>query len=145
MRPRLRVSSAGYVCALRSTLAKRTNPAKWGSMMIPCRLREPAKRTLVLLVLAVLTGKVVDRTTGQPLTGVDVRVQGAAKVAPARTDDAGRYTLRGLAPGRYTLSVSSDDVPPQTFAVSVRAVKTQPFNITACSTTLDYSCAAAGP
>jgi hypothetical protein len=100
---------------------------------------------LVLLALTVLVGKIVDRTTGQPLTGVDVSAGGGAKIVPARTDDAGRYTLRGLAPGKYTLSVSSDDVPPQTFDVKVRAGKSQQFNITACSTTLDYSCAAALP
>jgi len=97
---------------------------------------------LVALALTILTGQIVDRTTGQPLTGVDVSIAGAAKVAPARTNDAGKYTLRGVAPGKYTLSVSSDDVPPQTFAVVVRAGKSQQFNITACSTTLDYSCAA---
>jgi hypothetical protein len=109
------------------------------------RLAGPAKRWLVLLALTVLAGKVVDRTTGQPLTSVDVSARGAANVAPAKTGDDGRYILRGLAPGHYTITVSSDDVPPQTFDVSVRAVKMQQFNIVACSTTLDYSCAAALP
>jgi hypothetical protein len=102
-------------------------------------------RTWLLLALTVLAGYVVDRTTGQPLTGVDVQVEGGAKVAPARTNDAGKYTLRGLAPGRYTLTLRSDDVPPQHFEIVVRAGKAQQFNITACSTTLDYSCAAANP
>jgi hypothetical protein len=81
-----------------------------------------AKCCLLLLVLTVLTGKIVDRTTGQPLTGVNVNAKGALKVVPARSDDAGRFTLR-VTPGRYTVTV----------------------NITACSTTLDYSCAAALP
>jgi hypothetical protein len=103
------------------------------------------RRWIVVLVLTVLTGNIVDRTTGQPLTGVDVSAHGSTKIAPARTDDAGHFTLRGLAPGKYTLTVSSDDVPPQAFEVSVRAVKTQRLTITACSTTLDYSCAAATP
>jgi hypothetical protein len=97
------------------------------------------------LAVTVLSGQILDRTTGQPLAGVDVSVQGSAKIAPARTNDAGRYALRGLARGRYTLGISSDDVPPQTFAVVVGAGPTQHFNITACSTTLDYSCAAAQP
>lgn len=101
--------------------------------------------SIVLLVLTALTGLIVDRTTGQPLTGVDVSAQGAAKVAPGRTNDAGAYTLRDLTPGSYTLTISSDDVPPQTFKVSVRAAKSQRFNITACSTTLDYSCASVTP
>ncbi len=106
---------------------------------------EAARRCGVFVLLTVLAGQVVDKTTGQPLTGVDVSVRGGAKVAPARTNDAGRYVLRGLTPGRYTLTVSSDDVPPQTFEIAVRGAKSQQFNITACSTTLDYSCAAALP
>jgi hypothetical protein len=103
------------------------------------------RQCLLLLALTVLTGQIVDRTTGQPLVGVDVSAQGSAKVTPARTNDSGRYALRGLTHGRYTLTVTSDDVPPQTFQVVVGAGPTQHFNITACSTTLDYSCAAALP
>ena len=39
-----------------------------------------------------------------------------------------------------------DDVPPQTFEIVVHAAaKPQRFDMTACSTTLDYSCAAAQP
>jgi len=101
------------------------------------------RRGLVVLALTVLAGQVVDKTTGQPLTGVDISADGT-KVA-ARTNDAGRYALHGLPPGHYTLTVSSDDVPPQHFEIVVRGAKAQKFNITACSTTLDYSCAAAQP
>jgi hypothetical protein len=93
----------------------------------------------------VVAGNIVDRTTGQPLTGVDVRAQGGAKVAPARSNADGHYVLRGLTPGHYTLTVSSDDVPPQTFDVVVRAGSVQHLNLTACSTTLDYSCAPVTP
>ncbi len=114
-------------------------------MMSHPSFRPDPKRYLALLVMTMVAGHVVDRTTGQPLTGVEVRVQGAAKVAPARTTDAGQYTLRGVPPGHYTLSVSSDDVPPQTFDLVVRAGKLQHFDITACSTTLDYSCAPVTP
>jgi hypothetical protein len=102
-------------------------------------------RTALALVLTILAGQIVDRTTGQPLTGVDVSAEGGAKVAPGRTNDAGRYSLRGLTPRHYTLTVSSDDVPPQPSQIDVHTAKTQQFNITACSTTLDYSCAAAQP
>jgi hypothetical protein len=100
---------------------------------------------LALLALTVVAGHIVDRTTGQPLTGVEISAKGGATVAPARTNDTGGYTLRGLTPGHYTLTVSSDDVPPQPFEVVVRGAKTQRFNMTACSTTLDYSCAAVTP
>jgi hypothetical protein len=102
-------------------------------------------RGLLVFALTILAGLVVDKTTGQPLTGVDISADGGAKVAPGRTNDAGRYELHGLAPGHYMLTVSSDDVPPQHFEVVVHDAKTQQFNITACSTTLDYSCAAAQP
>jgi hypothetical protein len=99
-----------------------------------------------LLAMTILVGHIVDRTTGQPLTGVDISLAGGtAKVAPTKSSDAGTFTLRGLAPGTYSLTVSSDDVPPQTFSVVVKAAKQQRFEITACSTTLDYSCAAALP
>jgi hypothetical protein len=99
----------------------------------------------IVLALTVLSGQIVDKTTGQPLAGVDVSVAGNTKIAPARSNETGRYTLRGLSHGRVTLSVSSDDVPPQTFAVVIGGGPTQHFTITACSTTLDYSCAAALP
>jgi hypothetical protein len=98
-----------------------------------------------LVVLVVLVGHIVDKTTGQPLTGVDVSAHGPTASHPVRTNDAGTFTLPGLAPGHYTLTLSSDDVPPQTFDVTVRAGKSQQAKFTACSTTLDYSCASALP
>jgi 5-hydroxyisourate hydrolase-like protein (transthyretin family) len=101
-------------------------------------------RALLAAVLAVLTGHVVDRTTGQPLIGVDISAASGAKTVTARSDDGGRYTLKNLPAGSYTLTVSSDDVPPQHFSVVVHGAKAH-FDITACSTTLDYSCAAAQP
>ena len=97
------------------------------------------------LAVAILSGNIVDKTTGQPLTDVEVRVNGAGGVTPAHSDAAGHYTLRGLSPGRHTLTLSSDDVPPQTFEVVINGNKPQHFDMTACSTTLDYSCAAAQP
>jgi len=115
------------------------------------RMRPPAFASAWLAscatfaALAILVGRVVDRTTGQPLTGVDVGVQDHPNVKATRTNDAGQYTLRGLAPGRYTITLSSDDVPPQTFELVVHPAKTQHFNMTACSTTLDYTCAGAAP
>ncbi len=99
----------------------------------------------LIAAAVVLTGHVVDRTTSQVLGGVDVTIQGPALRHSARTSDTGQYRLGGLTPGRYTLTLSSDDIPPQTFDVVVRAAKVQHFDMTACSTTLDYSCAAAAP
>ena len=73
--------------------------------------------------MTVLVGKIVDRTTGQPLTGVDVSVQGARENRLRAHRRLRALYARGLAPGKYTLGVSSDDVPPQTFDVTVRAGK----------------------
>ena len=96
---------------------------------------------LAALAVAVLTGHLTDRTTGQPLTGVTVVASGA-RGAKGMTNDDGAYTLRGLPPGKYRITVQSDDVPPQTFAITVGKAAKQLRDFIACSTTLDYSCAA---
>jgi Carboxypeptidase regulatory-like domain len=84
---------------------------------------------------AVLIGTVSDRTTSQPLPGVTVSA--GAVHATSRAD--GTFRLTGLKPGRATLSVSSDDVPPQQFPVTVGNT-TSHVDLRVCSTTLDYNC-----
>lgn len=91
--------------------------------------------------LAVLVGHVTDKTTGQPLPGVTITI------GPhhATTDAHGAYRLTGLAPGHYTMSAGSKDVPPQNKSVDVKqSIQTMTLDLVLCSTTLDYSCAA-GP
>jgi protocatechuate 3,4-dioxygenase beta subunit len=83
----------------------------------------------------VLSGHVLDRTTGQPLGGVHVR----AGRAHAVTDRAGRYALRGLRAGAVSITLESDDVPAQRLTVTVGAGATI-RDLRACSTTLDYDC-----
>jgi protocatechuate 3,4-dioxygenase beta subunit len=90
---------------------------------------------LASLALAVLLGTITDRTTGQPLSGVLVTVGSVH----ATSHDDGSYKLSGVAPGRLTLSVSSDDVPPQHFRVTVGSSTTR-ADLRVCSTTLDYNC-----
>jgi protocatechuate 3,4-dioxygenase beta subunit len=88
----------------------------------------------------VLSGHVLDRTTGQPLAGVRVR----AGRAQAVTDRAGRYALRGLRTGAVAITLESDDVPAQHLTVRVGPGPTN-RDLHACSTTLDYNCSGPTP
>jgi hypothetical protein len=91
-------------------------------------------------VTLVLSGRVLDLTTGQPLAGVHVR---AGRTA-ATSDAHGRYALRGLHAGTVTLVLESDDVPPQQLSVTLGAKATE-HDLRACSTTLDYNCSSVQP
>jgi Tol biopolymer transport system component/protocatechuate 3,4-dioxygenase beta subunit len=55
-----------------------------------------------------LSGRILDQDTNHPITGAKVRV-GAAT---ATTDADGHYTLTGLPPGQYVLSVIHPDYDP---------------------------------
>lgn len=92
------------------------------------------------LALTLLVGHITDRTTGQPLAGVRVTLRAAHKTLAATTDRHGTFRLPDVPAGARTLQYSSDDVPPQSARVHVGGRK-QSIAITACSTTLDYSCA----
>ena len=94
-----------------------------------------ALSVIAALAAAVLSGTITDRTTGQPLAGVRVHVGKAT----ATTSADGRYALHGLAPGDYTLTLESSDVPPEHLRVSVKRGVNQ-RNLRVCSTTLDYGC-----
>jgi TonB-dependent starch-binding outer membrane protein SusC len=91
------------------------------------------------LALAVLVGHVTDKTTGQPLPGLDVQVGGAHPLH-ARTAADGSYRVAGLKPGRYDVTISSDDVPPRSSQVTIGNEKQHTLDVVACSVTLDYSC-----
>jgi hypothetical protein len=90
----------------------------------------------VALALAMLSGRVLDRTTGQGLAHVRV----TAGSSHATTDRSGGFTLRGLKSGPLGVTLESDDVPVQHFTVTVRGATEHDFR--ACSTTLDYNCGA---
>jgi protocatechuate 3,4-dioxygenase beta subunit len=94
------------------------------------------------LIVAMLVGHVTDATTGQPLAGVTISI-GSSHTS---TDAHGAYRLTGLTPGRYDLTASSKDVPPQHRSVVVKpqGPKTT-VDLVLCSATLDYSCAGSGP
>jgi protocatechuate 3,4-dioxygenase beta subunit len=98
---------------------------------------------LAALVFALLVGQITDQTTGQPLRGVRVDLRQGGAMLHAVTDANGQFRLTGVRTGVHTLHYGSDDVPPRTISVPVRNAK-QEVHITACSTTLDYSCAGPG-
>ena len=73
------------------------------------------KRTLLLLVIipsiifagttGKLTGKVTDESTGEPLIGANVTIEGTN--LGASTDVAGNYVILNIPPGQYNVKVSS--------------------------------------
>jgi hypothetical protein len=100
------------------------------------RLRGTVLRTVALILLLFplaragaataaaggIRGTVTDSTSGQPLSGAEVSVAqagGSQTVANTTTDDFGRYTVRNLSPGSYTVSVHFIGFHPQTRPVVV--------------------------
>jgi hypothetical protein len=95
------------------------------------------------LALATFSGTLVDTTTGQPLSKVRVHLSGPS-TADATSDEHGRFTLKDLKAGAYSVTLQSNDVPPQTFKVTLHDKQTLVLTMKACSTTLDYHCAGPG-
>ena len=93
------------------------------------------QRVAAALVFATLTGQITDRTTGQPLSKVNVEVAGKRTV----TDGSGRYSVKGVVSGVRWMRIGSKDVPSERFRVTIKAPTTR-YDMRACSTTLDYSC-----
>jgi protocatechuate 3,4-dioxygenase beta subunit len=91
--------------------------------------------TLIAAAFAIVTGQISDRTTGQPLTGVNVQIDGKHAV----TDVRGNYAVKGVRPGSRVVTIGSKDVPAQHFQITVKEPSTR-FDTHACSTTLDYNC-----
>jgi hypothetical protein len=86
-------------------------------------------------VVALLSGRVLDRTTGQPLAGVTLSVGHRTTT----TGIDGRYLLRGLQPGLRTLILQSNDVPAERIRLTLKP-GANARDVRACSTTLDYGC-----
>jgi len=99
--------------------------------------------SLAVFALAVLLGHITDATTGQSMPGVTVSLSGAT-TRTTKSGPTGAYRFANVAPGKYRLTIVSSDVPTHHQRIAVRG-KTAVVNIAACSTTLDYSCAGAGP
>ncbi|HLI94521.1 MAG TPA: carboxypeptidase regulatory-like domain-containing protein [Candidatus Baltobacteraceae bacterium] len=98
---------------------------------------------LPTLALTLLIGQITDRTTGQPLGGVRVTLESGGHQLHAKTGADGMFRFANVEPGVRTLRYSSADVPPQSSTVTVHGAR-QRLALTACSTTLDYSCGGDG-
>ncbi|MDH2910914.1 MAG: hypothetical protein HKL92_00120 [Candidatus Eremiobacteraeota bacterium] len=91
------------------------------------------------LAFALLVGRITDQTTGQPLEGLRVSAVGPTH-SSVRTDADGRYVLRNLHPGRYTIVVRGKGVPTVRAGITV-SDRTLKKNFVVCNVALDYSCA----
>jgi hypothetical protein len=102
-------------------------------------------RTVLSLALAfaVLSGQLTDLTTGQPLSGVNVKVSGPS-TGSAISDRNGRFKIAGLKAGNYSLRLESADVPVQSASARLRSGQTLVLNLKLCSSTLDYHCGSPG-
>ena len=60
----------------------------------------------------VLTGTVVDATTGKPVAGATVTATSPSQTVTQKTDASGRYTILSLAPDTYTVSVEEPGFQP---------------------------------
>ena len=78
---------------------------------------------IAALLLTLVLGQFTDRTTGQPLHGVHVELVRGTTTRRAVSGEDGRFTLRGIRPGSYTLHYFSEDVPPKSLTVTVRGAR----------------------
>jgi TonB-linked SusC/RagA family outer membrane protein len=85
----------------------------------------------------IIRGRISDATTGEPLTGVQIRVEGTTIGAQTGTD--GTYTITGVAPGAKFLSARRVGYAPQRIAVTVPdgQAATQDFALGKVATTLN--------
>ena len=78
----------------------------------PVTSPEPANGTGGMIRGASISGRVTDAESGRPLADVDVRGENILDNGPganARTGNAGRYTLQGMAPGSYRIRAEAPD------------------------------------
>jgi TonB-linked SusC/RagA family outer membrane protein len=75
----------------------------------------------------VVTGRVTDAASGQPLGNVNIRVVGTTN--GGQTNEDGTFTLRGVAAGTASLQVSRIGYTAQTLSVNVTAGQTVTQNV----------------
>jgi TonB-dependent starch-binding outer membrane protein SusC len=78
--------------------------------------------------LGIIAGRVTDRLTGAPVTGVSLLLEGTRLGATA--DDSGQYRIAGIPPGRYTVSARRIGYTRTTSPAAVRADEVTTVNFT---------------
>lgn len=88
-----------------------------------------------------LRGKVLDKETGDPLPFVNVVVEmNGVQVAGAASDFDGKYSIKPISPGKYTIKASFTGFKPiQTNGVVVNADKITFFNVELQSTDIELT------
>jgi protocatechuate 3,4-dioxygenase beta subunit len=108
------LSAPSSKVVVQTALATPTSEPTFTQVPSPTGIPQPSptatrvKPTPTATPQSLLSGRILDQDTNQPITGATVRV-GAAN---AITDPDGRYTLADLAPGQYVLSVTHPDYDP---------------------------------
>jgi hypothetical protein len=75
---------------------------------------------------ATITGQILERSAGLPVTGATVTLQrGGQAIATTTTSTSGSFSFENVAPGDYTVQVSSSRFRPQILRVHVVAGQTQ--------------------
>jgi hypothetical protein len=68
------------------------------------KTKDANKQADAMVLASSLVGVVMDKLTGEPLTGVEVGIVGTN--LKAYTDFDGRFTIANLTPGKYSISTS---------------------------------------
>jgi len=86
---------------------------------------------------ATLRGTVADSTSGQALLGLSVALEG--QPGGTATDEQGRFSLRGIVAGSYTLRVSGLGYHPQRLPLTLAAGETRTISLTVTTAALSLN------
>jgi hypothetical protein len=117
------LSAPSSEVVVQTALATPTSEPTFTQVPSPTSTPQPSptatrvKPTPMATPQSLLSGRILDHDTNQPITGATVRVG----TANATTDPDGRYTLTSLAPGQYVLSATHPDYDPGLSSIFILA------------------------
>lgn len=122
----LRRSLGGSGSIARALLAR----SLWTGVSIAVVSLAPSAAEAQTTTTGVLTGTVTDSVTKRGLPDVVVEVAGATGEQVVVTDGSGGYRIPNLAPGTYSVRITTDGYRPQGSTVTLNAQQTIRLNIT---------------